>query len=48
MVCRSGARSGRAAAKLVSDGYLDVTNLDGGTVGWAGLGLPTVPHENNS
>ena len=41
-VCRSGARSGRAAAQLRKAGY-DVVNLRGGMLGWARAGLPVDP-----
>ena len=40
-VCRSGARSGRAAALLARDGR-DVVNLTGGMHAWARAGLPVV------
>jgi rhodanese-related sulfurtransferase len=33
--CRSGGRSGRAAAVLVAMGYTDVTNLEGGYLEWS-------------
>ncbi|MFJ7649483.1 rhodanese-like domain-containing protein [Lysinibacillus sp. NPDC097279] len=35
MVCRSGARSGRATQFLVSQGF-DVTNMVGGMLAWEG------------
>ena len=35
MVCRSSARSGRAAQFLASRGF-DVTNMDGGMLTWEG------------
>ncbi|MEO7754287.1 MAG: rhodanese-like domain-containing protein [Terracoccus sp.] len=37
VVCRSGARSGRAVAWLVQQGF-DVANLDGGMKAWAAAG----------
>jgi rhodanese-related sulfurtransferase len=47
VVCRSGARSARAGQKMLLDGYQDITNLEGGTVGWSSAGLPTVPHDSS-
>lgn len=41
LVCRSGARSGRAAAYLVSQGFSRVINMTGGMLAYAGLGLET-------
>lgn len=35
IVCRSGARSGRACEYLVSEGY-DATNMVDGMLGWQG------------
>lgn len=40
-VCRSGARSARAAALLARDGR-EVVNLSGGMRAWARSGLPVV------
>jgi len=40
-VCRSGARSGRAAALLAREGR-EVLNLTGGMHAWARAGLPIV------
>ncbi len=40
-VCRSGARSARAAAMLALAG-VDVRNLTGGMTAWEGAGLPVV------
>lgn len=40
-VCRSGARSARAAALLAGDGR-EVSNLAGGMHAWARAGLPVV------
>ncbi len=37
IVCRSGARSGRAVAWLAQQGF-DVANLDGGMKAWAAAG----------
>jgi rhodanese-related sulfurtransferase len=41
MLCRSGARSSRATAFLLQQGYQDVANIDGGMIAWKGAGLPT-------
>lgn len=41
MICRSGARSARAAEYLKQRGYSRVVNLSGGTLAWAEGGLPT-------
>lgn len=38
--CRSGTRSGSAAAQLASAGFKDVTNLQGGIQAWQSAGLP--------
>lgn len=40
-VCRSGARSRRAASMLAKDGR-DVANLAGGMLGWSRAGFPVV------
>jgi rhodanese-related sulfurtransferase len=40
VICRSGARSGRMAALLVSLGFKDVINLAGGMMAWNAAGLP--------
>jgi rhodanese-related sulfurtransferase len=40
MICRSGARSGQAAAFLIANGWSDVVNVAGGTVAWERAGLP--------
>ena len=40
-VCRSGARSARAATLLAEQGR-DASNLDGGMRAWAAAGLPVV------
>ena len=40
VVCRSGSRSGKAAATLVAMGFQHVTNLEGGTQGYRDAGLP--------
>lgn len=41
MVCRSGARSMRAANYLAEQGYTDLTNITGGTAGYYAKGLKT-------
>ncbi len=38
-VCRSGHRSGQAASLLAGQGY-NVTNMQGGMMGWQHAGLP--------
>lgn len=40
MLCRSGARSWRAAAFLVQQGFDNVANIDGGMIAWKNAGLP--------
>ncbi len=40
VVCRSGARSGRAAAWMASAGFTDIYYLTGGMKGWNVAGLP--------
>ncbi len=40
-VCRSGARSARAATFLIQSGY-DAVNLEGGMLAWADRGEPLV------
>ncbi len=40
IICRSGARSARAAAWL-NDRGADATNVGGGTLAWVEAGLPT-------
>ncbi|MFN2469817.1 MAG: molybdopterin-synthase adenylyltransferase MoeB [Gaiellaceae bacterium] len=42
LYCRSGQRSGRAAATLAAAGYAEPINLAGGMVAWEELGLPTI------
>ena len=41
MLCRSGARSGRATAFLLQQGFSDVRNVEGGMIAWKNAGLPT-------
>ncbi|MFA6236833.1 MAG: rhodanese-like domain-containing protein [Bacteriovorax sp.] len=38
--CRSGARSMKACIFLLSKGYTDLTNLEGGIMGWMQMGYP--------
>jgi rhodanese-related sulfurtransferase len=40
ILCRSGARSKRAALILCQDGFQDVSNLEGGIMAWEARGLP--------
>lgn len=42
LVCRSGARSGRAAALLAAKGFAEPINMAGGMIAWNGRGLPVV------
>jgi rhodanese-related sulfurtransferase len=42
VVCRSGARSGRAAQALIRAGFRRVMNLSGGMVAYRAAGLPVV------
>lgn len=44
-VCRSGARSGRAASALSRAGY-DAENMDGGMQAWDSAGLPFVAEDS--
>lgn len=39
--CRSGARSMNACKFLVMQGYTEITNLQGGIMGWMNNGCPT-------
>ncbi|MEO6740799.1 MAG: rhodanese-like domain-containing protein [Chthoniobacteraceae bacterium] len=43
MQCHHGARSARAAAWLLSQGFTDVTNLGGGIDAWSALVDESVP-----
>jgi rhodanese-related sulfurtransferase len=40
--CRSGNRSGQAAAMMEDLGFRDVSNVDGGILAWMDQGLPTI------
>lgn len=46
-VCRSGNRSGTAAAQLAQAGF-DVANMAGGMLAWAAAGLPVVTADGSS
>lgn len=41
--CKSGARSAKAAAALAARGFTQVTNLEGGILGWIGAVEPSLP-----
>ena len=40
LICRSGGRSGRAAAALAGAGFAELYNLSGGMLAWNDAGLP--------
>ena len=40
LICRSGNRSGRAAAALAGMGFSNLLNLAGGMLAWEAEGLP--------
>lgn len=42
LYCRSGNRSGQAAALMADLGFADVADIDGGIVAWADAGLEIV------
>ncbi len=42
LYCRSGNRSGQAAAMMADRGFVDVADVDGGIAAWTGAGLPVV------
>lgn len=42
LYCRSGNRSGQAAAMMDALGFTDVADVDGGINAWNAEGLPTV------
>jgi rhodanese-related sulfurtransferase len=42
VVCRVGGRSGQVVAYLRQQGWENVTNLDGGMIGWAAAGRPVI------
>lgn len=41
LICRSGARSARAAGELARMGFTHLYNLTGGMMAWNDAGLPT-------
>lgn len=42
LYCRSGSRSGQAAALMEELGFVDVANVDGGILAWSDAGLDVV------
>jgi len=42
LICRSGDRGRQACEKLISAGYTNVVNIEGGTLAWESAGLPVV------
>jgi rhodanese-related sulfurtransferase len=44
VICRSGNRSRTGSAILVSLGFEDVFNVDGGMKAWSSAGLPVEPY----
>ncbi|MEZ5230640.1 MAG: rhodanese-like domain-containing protein [Acidimicrobiales bacterium] len=42
LYCRSGNRSGQAAAMMADLGFVDVADVDGGISAWTGKGFPVV------
>ena len=42
LICRSGSRSRLAVERFLADGYLNVVNVEGGTLAWEQAGLPVV------
>lgn len=42
VICRSGSRGKQACEKLLSAGYTNVVNVEGGTQAWDQAGLPVV------
>ena len=47
VICRSGARSGRACEFLVAQGH-DAVNVAGGMLAWVAAGFDTVSGESGS
>jgi rhodanese-related sulfurtransferase len=41
-ICRSGGRGKQACEKFLTAGYVNVRNVEGGTLAWAECGLPVV------
>jgi len=44
--CRSGKRSLNACMFLMSKGYTDLSNVEGGIIGWVNEGYPIIAKEN--
>lgn len=42
VICRSGNRGQKAAEKIISAGYSNVYNVEGGTLAWVDCNLPVV------
>ncbi len=42
VICKSGGRGRQACEKFVAAGFTNVVNVEGGTMAWAGEGLPVV------
>lgn len=40
LLCRSGARAGKAAAQFAAEGFAEPIVIDGGTLAWEKAGLP--------
>lgn len=45
VLCRVGGRSGQVVSYLRQQGWDNVTNVDGGMIGWAAAGRPVVADE---
>jgi rhodanese-related sulfurtransferase len=48
VVCRVGGRSGQVVAYLRQQGWENVTNLDGGMMGWAAAGRPVITDDGRA
>lgn len=48
VLCRVGGRSGQVVSYLRQQGWDNVTNVDGGMMGWAAAGRPVVADEGLS
>lgn len=42
VICKSGARGGKAQQKFFDAGFTNVVNVEGGTEAWVAAGLPVV------
>jgi len=42
VICKGGARGGKAQQKFVDAGFTNVLNVEGGTEAWVAAGLPVV------